>query len=85
VRQEPEFFGDAELDLVFIAKKLRESLPLEQALTQAGIDFAIELDTYSGGLLFRSERTGVFFYVLPENTEAAKSVIRGLHLKPYEL
>ncbi|MFN7541346.1 MAG: hypothetical protein ACK5TN_00900 [Acidobacteriota bacterium] len=85
MRQEPEFFGDAELDLVFIAKKLRESLPLEQALTQAGIDFAIELDTYSGGLLFRSERTGVFFYVLPEKTEAAKSVIRGLHLKPFDL
>ncbi len=85
MRQEPEFFGDAELDLVYIAKKLRESLPLEEALTQAGIDYAIELDTYSGGLIFRSERTGVFFYVLPEKVEAAKSVIRGLNLKPHEM
>lgn len=85
MRQEPEFFGEAELDLVYIAKKLRESLPLEEAFTQAGIDYAIELDTYSGGLIFRSERTGVFFYVLPEKVEAAKAVLRGLNLKPHEM
>jgi hypothetical protein len=85
VRQEPEFFGEAELDLVYIAKKLRESLPLEEAFTQAGIDYAIELDIYSGGLIFRSERTGVFFYVLPEKVEAAKAVLRGLNLKPHEM
>jgi len=85
VRQEPEYFGEAELDLVYIAKKLKESLPLEEALTQAGIDYAIELDTYSGGLIFRSERTGVFFYVLPEKVEAAKAVLRGLNLKPHEM
>ncbi|MBM3761570.1 MAG: hypothetical protein FJW36_15135 [Acidobacteria bacterium] len=85
MRQEPEYFGEAELDLVYIAKKLKESLPLEEALTQAGIDYAIELDTYSGGLIFRSERTGVFFYVLPEKVEAAKAVLRGLNLKPHEM
>lgn len=85
MRQEPEFFGEAELDLVYIAKKLRESLPVEEAFNQAGIDFAIELDTYSGGLIFRSERTGVFFYVLPEKVEAAKEILRGLRLKPHDL
>lgn len=85
MRQEAEFFGDKELDLVYIAKKLRESLPLEEALTQAGIDYAIELDTYAGGLIFRSERTGVFFYVEPEKVEAAHEVLRGLRLKPYEM
>lgn len=85
MRQEPEYFGEAELDLIYIAKKLKESLPLEEALTQAGIDYAIELDTYSGGLIFRSERTGVFFYVLPEKVEAAKAVLCGLNLKPHEM
>ena len=85
MRQEPEFFGEAELDLVYIAKKLRESLPVEEAFATAGIDFAIELDTYSGGLIFRSERTGVFFYVLPEKVEAAKDILRGLRLKPHDL
>lgn len=85
MRQEAEFFGETELDLVYIAKKLRESLPVEEAFTAAGIDFAIELDTYTGGLIFRSERTGVFFYVLPEKVEAAKEILRGLRLKPHDL
>ncbi len=85
MRQEPEFFGEAELDLVYIAKKLREALPLEEALTAASIDYAIELDTYAGGLIFRAERTGAFFYVLPEKVEAAKEILRGLNLKPYEM
>lgn len=85
MRQEPEFFGEAELDLVYIAKKLREALPLEEAFTAAGIDYAIELDTYAGGLIFRSERTGAFFYVLPEKIEAAKEILRGLNLKPHEM
>lgn len=85
MRREPEFFGDAELELVYIAKKLREALPLEEALTAAGINYAIELDVYSGGLIFRTERTGAFFYVMPEMVEAAKQVLRGLRLKPYEL
>jgi hypothetical protein len=85
LRQEPEFFGEAELDLVYIAKKLREALPLEEALAAAGIDYAIELDTYRGGLIFQSERTGVFFYVLPAAVEQAKSIIRTLGLKPHEI
>ncbi len=85
MRQEPEFFGEAELDLVYIAKKLREALPLEEALSSAGIDFAVELDTYRGGLIFQTERTGAFFFVLPEKVEAAKEVLRSLKLKPHEM
>ena len=85
MKQEPEFFGETELDLVYIAKKLREALPLEEALSSAGIDYAIELDTYSGGLIFRTERTGAFFFVLPEKVEAAKDILRGLKLKPHEM
>lgn len=85
MRQEPEFFGEAELDLVYIAKKLREALPLEEALSAQGIDYAIELDTYRGGLVFQTERTGVFFYVLPAETERVKELIRSLGLKPHEL
>ncbi len=85
MKQEPEFFGETELDLVYIAKKLREALPLEEALSAAGIDYAIELDTYRGGLIFQTERTGAFFFVLPEKVEAAKDILRGLKLKPHEM
>lgn len=73
------------MDLVYIAKKLKESLPLEEALTNAGIDFTLELDTYRGGLIFQTERTGVFFYVLPDVLEKAKAVVKGIGLKPYEM
>ena len=85
MKQEPEFFGETELDLVYIAKKLREALPLEEALSAAGIDYAFELDTYSGGLIFQTQRTGAFFFVLPEKVEAAKDILRGLKLKPHEM
>lgn len=85
MRQEPEFFGEVELDLVYIAKKLREALPFEDALSAAGIDYAVELDTYRGGLIFQTERTGAFFFVLPEKVEAAKEILRSLKLKPHEM
>jgi hypothetical protein len=85
LRQEPEFFGEAILDLVYIAKKLKEALPLEEALTKAGIEYAIELDTYRGGFIFQTERTGAFFYVLPEAVDQSKEIIRGLGLKPHEI
>ncbi len=65
MRHESGWFGDQDLDLVYIAKRLKEALKLEAILTEAGVDYAIETDTYLGGIIFRSERVGAFFYVLP--------------------
>lgn len=65
MRQDPAFFGDADLELVYIAKKLKDALRLEDLLTASGIDYAVETDTYSGGVIFRSQRVGAFFYVPP--------------------
>ena len=42
MKQDADFFGDQELDLIYIAKKLREALRLEGYLTEAGIDYAVE-------------------------------------------
>ncbi len=64
------------MDLVYIAKKLKEALRLESALTESGIEYAVEPDKYSGGVLFMSERIGAFFYVLPESLEQAKEIMR---------
>jgi len=36
----------------------------------------VETDTYSGGVIFRRERVGAFFYVLPEALESAREVMR---------
>ena len=64
------------MDLIYIAKKLKEALRLESALTESGIEYAVEPDKYSGGVLFMSERIGAFFYVLPEALEQARETMR---------
>lgn len=83
MRREPDFFEDRELDLVYIAKKLDEALQLESALTDSGVDYAVEPDTYTGGVIFRSERVGAFFYVLPETADHARQVMEqhGFHFR----
>ena len=76
MRREPDFFGERELDLVYIAKKLQEALRLESAFTESGVEYAVETDKYSGGVIFRSERMGAFFYVLPEAMEQVREIMQ---------
>ena len=75
MRQDADFFGDRELNLVYIAKRLKEALRLESVLTEAGVDYAVEADNYVGGLIFRSERVGAFFYVAPESIGQVREVM----------
>ena len=82
--REPDYFEDRELSLIYVAKKLKEALALEKLLTDAGLDYLVEPDRYSGGIIFRSERIGAFFYVAPEDEEKARTAIRGGGYKPYE-
>jgi hypothetical protein len=84
MRCDPEHFGDQVLNLVYIAKKLKEALCLEQALTDAGIDYVVEPDTYTGGIIFRSERVGAFFYIAPEAEQQARSVVSAQGFKPFD-
>jgi hypothetical protein len=79
-----EYFEDQELTLVYIAKKLKESLALEKVLTDANVDYLIETDTYLGGMIFRSARVGAFFYVRPELEEPAKRILSDNGYKPFE-
>ncbi len=86
MRQQPDFFGeDGELVLVYIAKKLKEALALEALLTESGLDYLVEPDTYSGGVIFRSQRTGAFFYVSPENEPKTREIIQNKGYKPADL
>lgn len=75
MRQEGDFFGDRELDLIYIAKKLKEALRAEEVLTTAGIDYAVEPDQYLGGVLFKRQLTGAFFYTLPEASDGARKAL----------
>lgn len=76
MRQEPEYFGEREMQLAFIAKKLKEAMRVEEALDAAGLDYAVETDKYQGGVVFRTERVGAFFYVPPEEGDRAREVLR---------
>ena len=85
MRQPPEFFGEEELSLIYVAKRLDEALRLEGLLEQSGFDYLVEPDKYSGGVIFRSERVGAFFYVSPSNEPAAREAMHRAGFKAYDL
>jgi hypothetical protein len=82
MRREPEYFQEAELDLVYIAKKLGEALKLEELLSAAGLDYAVETEQYFGGVVFQSVRVGAFFYVAGASSEPARQVLLANGYRP---
>lgn len=84
MRRDADFFGERELELVYIAKRLKDALRLEALLTEAGLDYAVETDHYVGGLIFRGERVGAFFYVLSAGLEATREVMRRNGYRPHD-
>lgn len=82
MRREPEFFGDQELVLVHVARRLKEALALEEVLAAGGLDYAVVPATYTAGIVFRSERVGAFFYVAPQSEDHARTLILRGGFKP---
>ena len=62
--------------LVYISKRLKEALAIEDLFKLAGIEYEVEPDTYVGGIIFRTERTGAFFYVDEENEAKARELLK---------
>jgi hypothetical protein len=84
MRRDPEFFGEEELVLVYIAKKLRDAKALEAVLTEASLEYLVEPDRYAGGVIFRSQRVGAFFYVAPVAESLARAVMLDRGYRPYD-
>jgi len=84
MKQNEEFFGEEELVLVYIAKRLREARDVEAAFDRAGLNYLVEADTYRGGVLFVRELIGAFFYVREADLESAHSTLRAGRWRPYE-
>lgn len=83
MRREPDFFSEGEeLSLVYIGRRLRESLRVEELLTTHEIDYLVETGTYVGGFLFRRELTGAFFYVAPADADGARRMIAAKGYRP---
>ncbi len=83
MKQEAAFFENRNPVLVYIAKRLRDALRLEGIFTEAGVDYGVEADEYRGGVVFRTVRTGAFFYVLPDSVESAHAIMERHGFRPY--
>jgi hypothetical protein len=83
VKQDAAYFEDTEPVLIYIGKRLKDSLRLEEIFTTGNVDYGVEADEYRGGVIFSSVRTGAFFYVRPEAVEGAHEVMRRNGYKPY--
>lgn len=84
MKQDATFFDGKEAVLVYIAKRLRDALRLEAILTAEGIDYGVEADHYHGGIIFRRQRVGAFFYVLPDTVEPVFRLMRDHGYVPHE-
>jgi len=84
MRREREYFPGEELELLYIAKRLSEALRLEEFLTASDVDYVVETGTYLGGLVFRSERVGAFFYVPPSALEKTSELLNANGWHPLE-
>jgi hypothetical protein len=83
MKQDASFFEGKEPILVYVARRLRDALKLESVLTAGGLDYGVEPDHYVGGIIFRKERVGAFFYVLPEAVAAAHRIMEVNGYRPY--
>ena len=87
MRQEPEFFGEDEVELVQVSRRMRDATKVEALLTEAGIDYAVGAELYAARILFvfPTERYGAFFYVRPERAEKAREVLRAKGIQVTEV
>lgn len=74
-RREPDDFDGQEAVLVYVARKVRHATTVEALLTEAGVDYVVETDTFAVGFIFRAERVGAFFYVAPGDQGKATDVL----------
>jgi hypothetical protein len=76
MRREPEFFEDQELVLVYMARRLKHALAVEKIFEECKMDYALETGPYQSGLLFRTTKVGVYFYVMPQEEERARALLQ---------
>lgn len=85
MRQPPDHFGEEELHLIYIAARLTEAQELEDVLTEHSLDYLVEPDTFSGGVVFRRARVGAFFYVRETDLDRTRAAIEKRGFKPYQV
>lgn len=88
MKKDADYFADEpsghRAELVFVAKRLKDAIRLEGVFTEAGVDFAVEPDEYTGGIIFKTARIGAFFYVRMDARDRAMEVLLGNGYVPVE-
>lgn len=70
--------------MVYVAARLEEAMKLEQVFSERSIDYAVEPDTYTGGVVFRTERVGAFFYVAESDLDRVRAAMTENGFRPYQ-
>lgn len=60
-RIKPEDLRDPER--IFVAASLRVARRIEEWLTEAGVDYAVQVEPFGRSILFNAARNGAAFYV----------------------
>ena len=81
--RDPDYFHDQEMVLIYVARRLKEAKALEGVLDAGGLDYAVEPAPFGSGTLFRSQRIGAFFYVLPQSVDSARALMFQSGYIPY--
>lgn len=79
MRQDPEFFGEREMELIQVSRKLSEAEAVEAALSDSGVDYLVQPEAYQGRMLYilPTARVGAFFYVPVEDSPRARQALEG--------
>ena len=79
MRRDEDFFGDDELHVIHVSRRLAVARRVEAALTDAGLDYVVRADTYPATVLFviPTERVGAYFYVRAGDAQRARELLRG--------
>lgn len=70
-------FGDVECARIYMAGRLREAQRVEQALTDGGVDYFVEIEKFRKNLLgvIPREYDGAAFYVAAERAESSRRLL----------
>ena len=84
MRREPDFFGDQDLVLIYVARRLKEALAVERVLDRSALDYTVVPTPYTSGFLLRTERVGAFFYVTLATEQSARALVQEHGFKPFK-
>ena len=72
---EPDDLQDPER--IFISRTLRQARKVEALLTEAGIDYVVQVEPYGRSLLFGTIRHGAAFYVAAAHAAQGRELLVG--------